>query len=202
MRVVPVILLAVLLLSPAASLAQTPEQPAIPHRAFVDLTLLGMISSHSGSRTFTGQFVTFGEAGSSHAIYPRPGTALQLPSIDVGAGYMTGTSSGVGINFSRMSFDDAVRVATSVPHPEVVNAAGVAQGVTGRELSRKETSDTLMLRGLRSSSNRTTSTTTRTTAQRRIQMWRNACRTARSWCLRGRRRRRSLQPGCPARWAR
>ena len=139
MRVTPAIVLAVLLLSPRSSLAQMPEPRAVPPRAFVDLNLLGTISSASGSRTFTGRFVTFGEAGSSNAIYPKPGRALQAPSIDVAAGYMTTKAFGLAINFSRMVFDDAVRLASSVPHPQVLNSAGVGEGVTDEELSRNET---------------------------------------------------------------
>ena len=140
MRVIPGIVIAILLTCPRPGTAQTLEpEPSVPARTFIDFNLIGLIGSPAKSRDFTGRFVTFGEAGSSRVTYPKPSRATQLPAIDVGAGYMTGPKLGLAVNYSRMSFDDLAQLATSVPHPLVLNAPGSGAGVTNRTLSRDET---------------------------------------------------------------
>jgi hypothetical protein len=140
MRVVPGIVFGILLTCPRLSTAQPSEPaPSVPPRTFVDLNLIGTMSSTSKSRNFTGRFVTFGEAGSSRVTYPKPSRASQLPSIDVGAGYMTGSLIGLAVNYSRLSFDDVAQLSTTVPHPLILNAPGSGASVTNRTLSRDET---------------------------------------------------------------
>src|SRR6187402_2653634 len=98
MRVVSGVFLAILLTCPRISGAQTTAQPASPPRAFVELNLVGTASSSSDAREFRSRFVTFGEIGTARATYPKPSDSTMFPSFDVGAGYITGSLLGLGIN--------------------------------------------------------------------------------------------------------
>lgn len=142
MRLVSGILLAILFTCPAIGAAQPaagPPQPSSPPRAFVDLNLIGTARSASGPREFQSRFITFGEAGYERATYPKPAQTTMLPSLDVGAGYITGSLLGIGLNISRTSFEDEAVIATTVPHPVFLNVPGTGVGVTDRRLSRDET---------------------------------------------------------------
>jgi hypothetical protein len=143
MRVMSGVLLAILLTCPRMSGAQTttapPGEVSVPPRAFLDVNLIGATKSASGAREFRSRFITFGEAGSARAIYPKPSNITLLPALDVGAGYITGSLLGLGINISRASFEDGAHLGTTIPHPVVLNAPGSTEGDTNRELTRNET---------------------------------------------------------------
>jgi len=139
MRVVSGVFLAILLTCPKVSFAQAPETPALPPKAFVDVNLIGTMKSAAKARQFNGRFLTFGEVGNSRVNYPAPSSASQVPDIDVGAGYMTGTLIGLGVNLSRASFDDTALLSTTVPHPLVLSTSASGDGISDRELKRDET---------------------------------------------------------------
>ena len=144
MRVMSGVFLAIVLTCPRAAAAQTAQDPpgpapSLPPRAFVDLNLIGASRSASGAREFRSRFITFGEPGSERVIYPKPSSVTLLPAIDVGAGYITGSLLGLGINISRTSFDDVAQLGTTIPHPLVLNSPANADGVTNRTLTRDET---------------------------------------------------------------
>ena len=139
MRVISGVVLAILLTCPRVSTAQTARDPSVPPRAFLDVNLIGASRSASGEREFRSRFVTFGEAASERAVYPKPSSVTLLPSLDVGGGYITGSSVGLGINISRTSFEDGASLFTTIPHPVVLNSSASAQSVTNRGLKRKET---------------------------------------------------------------
>jgi hypothetical protein len=139
MRIRSGVSLAILLTCPGLSGAQTSTEAPGPPRAFVDVNLISFTRSAAAEREFSSRFVTFSEAGSARAVYPKPsGTAL-LPSFDIGAGYVTGSLLGLGINISRATFEDGARLSATIPHPTYLNAPGFGTGVTNRELKRRET---------------------------------------------------------------
>ena len=139
MRVMSGVILTILLTCPPPSGAQTVQDPPGPPRAFVDLNLVGATKSSSGDREFRSRFITFGEAASARATYPKPSDATLLPAIDVGAGYMVNSRVGLGINISRTSFEDVAHLGTTIPHPVVLTTPASAEGVTNRVLTRDET---------------------------------------------------------------
>ena len=143
MRVMSGVLLAIVLTCPRLSGAQTTTAPSVeppaPPRAFLDVNLIGVSRSATGARDFRSRFITFGEAASARAVYPKPSNITLLPALDVGAGYITGALLGLGINISRTSFEDAARLGATIPHPLVLNSLASGEGETNRELSRDET---------------------------------------------------------------
>jgi hypothetical protein len=139
MRVISGVLLAIVLTCPRVSGAQTTAEPSVPPRAFLDVNLIGATKSASSAREFRSRFITFGEAGSARAIYPKPSSITLLPALDVGGGYITGSLLGLGINISRTSFEDAAQLGATIPHPVVLNSPASGDGVTNRRLTRDET---------------------------------------------------------------
>jgi hypothetical protein len=101
--------------------------------------LISVTKAESGAREFRSRFVTFGEAGSARATYPRPSSTVSLPSFDIGGGYMTGSLLGLGINISRTTFEDTATLGTTIPHPVYLNLPATGSGVTDRGLTRRET---------------------------------------------------------------
>lgn len=146
MRVKTGVVLAILLACPSLSGAQTPAgsifgepPPPGPPRAFLDVNLIGFTRSDSDAREFRSRFLTFGEAGSARATYPRPSSTTSLPSFDIGGGYVTGSLLGLGININRTTFEDAATLGTTIPHPVYLNLPATGTGVTSRVLKRRET---------------------------------------------------------------
>lgn len=139
MRLVLGSVFAVLLLCPRLSLAQPAPRAVDASRIFVDVNLGGSTNSGAAPREFTSRFVTFAEAGSSRADYPKPSRSTLLPMIDVGGGYMAGRSVGLGGGISRASFEDVAGLSATVPHPTFINAPASGTGVTDRALARTET---------------------------------------------------------------
>ena len=137
MRLVPGVLAALLLAIPAASLAQTPAPPADESRVFVDVNLLGWVSSLAHERQYRSAFVLFGEVASTAATYPKPSGANQ-PLVDFGGGFMLTHSLGVGVGYSRTTYKDVVGLSATIPHPIFLNAAASDTGDTGSDLSRAE----------------------------------------------------------------
>jgi hypothetical protein len=139
MRVRSGVVLAILLTYPTLGVAQTPAESSGPPRAFVDINLINFTKSEAASREFRSRFVTFGEAGSARATYPKPSTTTSFPSFDIGGGYVTGSLLGLGVNVSRTTFEDAANLGTTIPHPVYLNQASTGTGVTDRVLRRRET---------------------------------------------------------------
>lgn len=144
MRVMSGVLLAILLTCPRAAAGQSLLEPGRPPRpvqprGFVDVNLIGVTKSASGARQFRSRFITFGEVGSGRATYPQPSNVTLLPAIDVGAGYITGSLFGLGINISCTSFENVAQLGATIPHPLVLGLPASAEGVTNRVLTRDET---------------------------------------------------------------
>jgi hypothetical protein len=137
-RALPAVVLTMLLLAPCDAVAQAPQEPKVAG-AFLDVGLIGSMSSTAQPREFTARFVTFGENGRSIVTYPKPSREIQLPNVDVGAGYIFANRFGLAVNFSRVTFEDGAELSITVPHPQVLGAAGTGTSGLNRSLSRKET---------------------------------------------------------------
>ena len=137
MRVVPAILVAVLVMTPRASEAQSAERVWDEPRIFVDVNLFGSASSLVRDRTFTSIFVVSGELGTFRANYPGPSRASLFPLVDLGGGYMITRSFAAGVSFSRIKFEDAAGLEATIPHPTFLNAPASDTGATDA-LTRRE----------------------------------------------------------------
>ena len=133
MRVAPGILVAVLLMIPRTSLAQTPSDDA---RIFVDVNF-GTAASLAKDREFQSRFVVFSEAGSSFATYPEPSPA-NLAFVEVGGSYRLTRWIGVGISYSRTAYEDVAGLKATIPHPTFFSAPTTNTGATGEPLTRTE----------------------------------------------------------------
>jgi hypothetical protein len=140
MRPVLGVVVAALLTIPRMSLAQTAARPSDEPRFFVDVNLFGTAASAAQSRGFISRFLAFGELGSFRATYPPPSRANLFPLQDVGGGVMFGHSLGIGVNYNRTEYEDAVAIAATIPHPVLLNAASSGTGVTDEALTRREAS--------------------------------------------------------------
>jgi hypothetical protein len=135
MRLALGILVGVLVTIPRTSLAQ-----AIGSwddgRIVVDVNPFGTASSLSRDREFQGRAITFGEIRSSVATYPEPSLATPF-LLDVGGSFRLSEWFAVGVAYSRIEHEDAVGLATTVPHPTYLAAPATNTGATG-ELARTE----------------------------------------------------------------
>lgn len=144
MRLVPGVFTAVLLMWPAASLAQAPARPADESRIFVDVNLIGSVSTLAHERQYKAQFVQFGEVASMGASYPKPSGASG-PLVDVGGGFMLNHRLGVGVGYSRTTYQDVVGLTATIPHPIFLNSAASDNGATDTALARIEAATNIFL---------------------------------------------------------
>ena len=131
-------------LVPHPSLAQASSSPD-QLRFFVDITLSGVASPLALGRVFTSRAVTFGEIATAHATYPEPSRENLLPLAEAGGGIMLGRHFGVGVIYSRTSYEDVVGLDATVPHPVFLNAPASGLGVSAGTLERKEAAAHVLL---------------------------------------------------------
>jgi len=139
MRHTPGILIAVavLLIIPRPSVAQSNAAAPSEPRIFVDVNLGGTARSLAEDRTFTTLFVAFSELATEKATYPKPSRANMFPVVDLGGGFMFMRKLGAGVSYNRTTYDDTVGLDAAIPHPLVLNASASGTGATGK-LSRDE----------------------------------------------------------------
>jgi hypothetical protein len=144
------ILVAAVLLAPAASHAQTkplevpvatPPTP-LAKRIFVDVGLVGSSSSLAKNRNFQGYFIKFGEVGSTSVSYPKPSRTALAPALDLGGAFMVLPKLAVGINYNRVRYEDIAGLQTTVPHPVFMSTPATNSGSTGA-LTRQEAATTI-----------------------------------------------------------
>ena len=142
MRFALLVLISMLFLSPDTSQAQglaraarrpRPEQS----RIFIDANFSGTSNSLSGSREFTSRFVKFAEIGSARADYPKPGGKLS-PLVNLGGSFMLKRFLGIGVSYSRVTYEDAVGVSATIPHPTFFGAPAEDSMASDRTLARVE----------------------------------------------------------------
>jgi hypothetical protein len=135
----PVIaLVALLLVIPRTSPAQTTSPPPDAPRFFVHVNPSGTAYSPAKPREFTSLFLRFAEVGSIRTTYPKPARVRLWPLRDVGGGVMLTRQVGIGVSYSRVDYDDAVGLTATIPHPTVLGATASATGNTGQTLARRE----------------------------------------------------------------
>ena len=129
--------IAVLLVTPAASQAQEARRAPHPSKVFVEISLPAVAESLAQGREFTIPFVIFGENASMGAAYPRPGRAKSRP-IDLGGGWMFKRWLGVGAAFSRTTYEHLVAVSATIPHPFFFNRPASAIRTSDAALAARE----------------------------------------------------------------
>jgi hypothetical protein len=104
----------------------------------VDINLFDTANSLAHGRDFTSLFLKFAEVGSTRATYPKPSRANQFPLPDLGASFMLTRSIGVGVSYSRTTYEDVARLTATIPHPVFLNASSTGTGETADALNREE----------------------------------------------------------------
>ena len=138
MRVAPGILVAVLLMIPRTSPAQTANRSSDEARILLEVNLLGTAASLAKDREFQSRSITFGEVGSSFATYPKPSRATPFAFVDVGGSFTLNRWTGFGVNYSRAEHEDVAALKATIPHPTFFSAAATNTGATGEPLTRTE----------------------------------------------------------------
>lgn len=141
MRLAMGLLVALLVMIPEPSLAQIPGWPPDPGQILIDVNF-GMADSLAKDREFRSRFITFGEVGSSIARYPTPSLAGTF--VDIGGSFMVTRTYGVGVSYSRTSYEDVVGLSTTIPHPTFYAAPASTTGGTS-ELTRTEGATNIFL---------------------------------------------------------
>jgi hypothetical protein len=145
MRLVRGVIVAVLILIPRTSLGQQKGGGPPEARILVDVNVFNAARSLSNDREFSSQSLKFNEVASTTAEYPKPSPVNQVPWVDLGGSVMLKQWLGIGVSYSRTTYQDVARLSATIPHPVFLKASATGTGVTPNALDRADASTNVFL---------------------------------------------------------
>jgi hypothetical protein len=138
MRFLVLVLTALIVLIPCSSQAQGAPSGTDAPRFSVDVNVFGRTESLASNRVFSSRSLVFSEIATTTASYPEP-RRLSRAVLDFGGSMRLGQWFSTGIQFSRVVFEDGVKLSATIPHPVFLLAPATGSAESSDLLKRRET---------------------------------------------------------------